>query len=136
MRSIYILRQLKVIYGFAHVQEIDSEFTSWFPEQPACLLTSIFVRREMRGRHYGSQLLDRILFDADQEHATVYLQVAPDDDSPLDAQATQDFYARHGFTEHHTDRAHLYLMIRRPHEKDQCDNRCQRHADSVECVHP
>lgn len=111
MKSIYVMKQLKTVYGFAYVDVIDPEFTTWFPEQPACLINKIFVTPERRGCHYGSQLLDHILFDADQEHMTLYLQISPDDDSPLDSRATQEFYGRHGFE---LVQNVSQLMIRRP----------------------
>jgi len=61
------------------------------------LITRINVpkRGPYRGQGIGTQLLKRILADADQEQVTLFLEVVPSDG--LDVEALSAWYARHGF---------------------------------------
>lgn len=60
------------------------------------MVTSVEVQRAHRGKGAAGRLLATVLADADQEGATLVLDVSPDG-TGLDQQALIDFYSRRGF---------------------------------------
>lgn len=113
MNDHYILKSGSTVYGFAWLADMrDSQDNKIFPHQPAWMLDSLFIDRSLRGRHYGSMLLERVCRNADSEGVTLYLQISPDDDSPLDWEGVAGFYSRHGFI-HHV-KAWPTVMMRSP----------------------
>lgn len=101
MKDHYVLKSLSEIYGLAWLYDMrESEDRRIFPEQPAWLLQSLFIDRKLRGRHYGSMLLEKVCRNADREHVTLYLQISPDRDCPLTEEQVRAFYSRHGFINH------------------------------------
>lgn len=62
------------------------------------LLTRVETGQECRGKGYGTEILERVLADADAEGATLLLSVEPDlSPGSLDAAALTAWYSRHGF---------------------------------------
>ena len=59
------------------------------------VITRINVPIQHRGRGLGSHILSRILEDADQTDATLYLDILPS--GPLDYYALENWYTRYGF---------------------------------------
>ena len=77
------------------------ELTPWWT------ITRINIPAEHRGHGYGSDLLKRILADADDEGVTLALEVFPS--GPLDYDALEQWYIRYGFC-----MSPLGYLLRRP----------------------
>lgn len=69
------------------------------------------VEPEHRGQGYGRALLDAITLEADECGTTLFVNVEPYDDSPLDQAALRKLYEEFGFTEFQKD---PLLMARTP----------------------
>lgn len=95
MKVQYSVRQVGTIYAMAFCTPIEIPFMD-LPDN-SWLLNRLFVVRERRGRHYGSIMIDRVCREADEEHVTLLLGIDPDTDSPLQRDALESFYGRHGF---------------------------------------
>lgn len=93
-------------YGFAHLNKILKRGVAncW-------KLQLLVIKRDYRGRHYGSILLDRILRAADAEGATIVLTADPLPTCPMLPSKLRAFYRRHGFR---SSRKDINQMIRRP----------------------
>lgn len=63
------------------------------------ILTRINVPREYRGKGEGTDLLKRILADADRDKVTLYLEISPSDG--LNWEQLEAWYLRHGFKKWH-----------------------------------
>lgn len=71
----------------------------------------IHVPAEYRGQGHGRALLDMLTLEADEDGTTLFVNVDPYDDGPLDRDALKAWYERFGFTEF---QAEPLLMARVP----------------------
>lgn len=112
MRDSYSLKMLRTVYGVAYLLPVEAEHPR-LPgvKDPCCILESLFISRQCRGRHYGSMLLERVCRAADSEGVTLLLIVSPEMDSPLQERALIAFYERHGFVQNRV----IDGMVRKPH---------------------
>ena len=94
MKETYIVKQLKVVYGFAYLHK---DVIADQANKNVWIVSGVFVDRKLRGYGYGRILIDRITRDADKESATLILSADPNADSPLQHRALVGFYKRHGF---------------------------------------
>lgn len=88
------------------------------------LITRISVPQEHRGKGVATRLLRRVLADADEEGARLYLAIMPSGGS-LTAKQLERWYRRYGFK---PDPQHEGVFVREPTEK-MCASRldCEYH---------
>lgn len=78
------------------------------------LLTGVEVGHESRGLGVARDLMKRVLFDADNERATICLSIEPDG-TGLDYEQLKAWYTRLGFVEEPDS---WTGMVRQPQEGD------------------
>lgn len=109
MERLYILKQLDQLYGYVRIDPdvLSQEMYGrnvWY-------LAHIWVKPRLRGRHYGSMLLDRVCRAADSFNAELVLGVDPPCDGPMGVKALRSFYRRHGFV---SSSRNANMMRRKP----------------------
>lgn len=85
MRTCYVIPEQRVIADLVPPGELTRDWT----------ITRINVPDNYRGLGLGSQMLKRILEDADSEGVAIQLEPSPS--GPLSYSSLVDWYARYGF---------------------------------------
>lgn len=83
------------VIGYAQV--IVAGFIKHLVGDDLILFVQVYVRPGDRGDGVGSRLVQAVCDYADRRAFRTCLAVSPDDDSPLDYEATYEWYARFGF---------------------------------------
>lgn len=88
MKTCYVIKQYRAIADLVAPGELTEKWT----------ITRINVPVEHRGKGIGSQLLKRILLDADAQGVELVLEVFPSGD--LNRSQLEAWYGRYGFVEY------------------------------------